>query len=119
MSLGGTRVGEFYENALPWTKNAFWVAMEGLWARSDLRQADVDLFYPYDGYTIDAVAIVEAADSAAPARRATIFATSGTVVRTSCASMAAARWSPPRRRPGARPLWRLEPLRRGGPAASR
>ena len=23
MSLGGTRVGEFYENALPWTKNSF------------------------------------------------------------------------------------------------
>jgi acetyl-CoA acetyltransferase len=66
MSLGGTRVGEFYENALPWTKNAFWVAMEGLWARSDLRPADVDLFYPYDGYTIDAVAIVEAAGFCEP-----------------------------------------------------
>jgi acetyl-CoA acetyltransferase len=73
MSLGGTRVGEFYENALPWTKNAFWVAMEGLWARSDLKQADVDLFYPYDGYTIDAVAIVEAAGFCGPGEAGDYF----------------------------------------------
>jgi acetyl-CoA acetyltransferase len=73
MALGGTRVGEFYENALPWDKNAFWVAMDGLWARSDLRQADVDLFYPYDGYTIDAVAIVEAAGFCGPGESADYF----------------------------------------------
>jgi acetyl-CoA acetyltransferase len=73
MSLGGTRVGEFYENALPWTNNAFWVAMEGLWARSDLRQGDIDLFYPYDGYTIDAVAIVEAAGFCKPGEAADYF----------------------------------------------
>lgn len=73
MSLGGTRVGEFYENALPWTQNAFWVAMEGLWARSDLKQADVDLLYPYDGYTIDAVAIVEAAGFCGPGEAGAYF----------------------------------------------
>ncbi len=73
MSLGGTRVGEYYENALPWTRNAFWVAMEGLWARSDLKQADVDLLYPYDGYTIDAVAIVEAAGFCGPGEAGAYF----------------------------------------------
>ena len=30
MALGGTRVGEFYENSLDWTENAFWVALQGL-----------------------------------------------------------------------------------------
>jgi len=61
MSLGGSRIGEFYENTLGWTDNAFWIALEGLWARSELRVADVDLFYPYDGYTVDAIACTEAA----------------------------------------------------------
>lgn len=60
MSLGGTRVGEFYENTLGWTENAHWVAARGLWDRSELGLADVDLFYPYDGYTIDAIGCVEA-----------------------------------------------------------
>ncbi len=60
MSLGGTRVGEFYENSLPWTENAHWVAAAGIKARSDIQVPDVDLLYPYDGYTIDAVGCVEA-----------------------------------------------------------
>jgi acetyl-CoA acetyltransferase len=60
MSLGGTRCGEFYENSLGWTENAHWVAAAGLKARSDIQVPDVDLFYPYDGYTIDAVCTVEA-----------------------------------------------------------
>jgi len=60
MSLGGTRCGEYYENSLGWTENAHWVAAEGLRARSEIALTEVDLFYPYDGYTIDAVACVEA-----------------------------------------------------------
>lgn len=76
MSLGGTRVGEFYENTLGWTENSFWVAMEGLWARSDLTRDDVDLFYPYDGYTIDAVAVTEAAGYCGPGEAADFFRTS-------------------------------------------
>lgn len=60
MSLGGTRVGEYYENSLGWTENAHWVAARGLWDRSDLRLDDVDIFFPYDGYTIDAIGCVEA-----------------------------------------------------------
>ena len=73
MSLGGTRVGEFYENTLGWTENAFWVALKGLWARSDLKVADLDLFYPYDGYTIDAVALTEAAGFCKPGEAGALF----------------------------------------------
>jgi acetyl-CoA acetyltransferase len=60
VSLGGTRVGEFYENTLGWTENAHWVAARGLWQRSELKLSDVDVFFPYDGYTIDAIGVVEA-----------------------------------------------------------
>jgi acetyl-CoA acetyltransferase len=73
MSLGGTRVGEFYENALPWDENAFWVALRGLWDRSDLKVADVDLFYPYDGYTVDAIAVTEAAGFCGPGEAQGLF----------------------------------------------
>lgn len=61
MSLGGTRIGEYYENFAGWRDNSFQVAHRGLWERSELSLADVDLFYPYDGYTMDAIAITEAA----------------------------------------------------------
>jgi acetyl-CoA acetyltransferase len=61
MTLGGTRVGEFYENNLGWTDNAHWVTMSGLWERSDIKVEDIDIFFPYDGYTLDAIGIVEAA----------------------------------------------------------
>jgi len=60
MSLGGTRVGEYYENTLGWTENSHWVAAKGLWDRSELTLPDVDIFFPYDGYTSDAVGVVEA-----------------------------------------------------------
>lgn len=73
MSLGGTRIGEFYENTLGWTENAFWVAMKGLWARSELTVADLDLFFPYDGYTIDAVAQTEAAGFCQPGEAGELF----------------------------------------------
>ena len=73
MSLGGTRVGEFYENTLGWTENAFWVALQGLWDRSDLKVEDIDLFYPYDGYSIDAVAVTEAAGFCKPGEAGAFF----------------------------------------------
>jgi acetyl-CoA acetyltransferase len=73
MSLGGTRVGEFYENTLGWTQSAFWVALQGLWDRSDLKIKDVDLFFPYDGYSIDAVAITEAAGFCGPGEAGDFF----------------------------------------------
>ncbi|MBW8784852.1 MAG: thiolase family protein [Novosphingobium sp.] len=65
-SLGGTRCGEYYENTLGWTENAHWVAAQGLWERSAIRLPEVDLFYPYDGYTIDAVGVLEAVGYCAP-----------------------------------------------------
>jgi acetyl-CoA acetyltransferase len=60
MSLGGTRVGEYYENGLGWDKTCPWVATEGMWGRTELRPADMDLFYPYDGYTAGALSHLEA-----------------------------------------------------------
>jgi acetyl-CoA acetyltransferase len=76
MSLGGSQVGEFYENTLGWTQNATWIALEGLWARSELRVADVDLFYPYDGYTIDAIAFTEASGFCKPGEASDLFESS-------------------------------------------
>lgn len=61
MALGGTRIGEYYENWAGWKDNAFTVCLDGLRARSDLWVDDFDVFYPYDGYTIDAIAVTEAA----------------------------------------------------------
>lgn len=73
MAMGGTRIGEFYENTLGWTENAFWIALSALWERSDLKRDDIDLFYPYDGYTIDAVAITEAAGFCKPGEAGDYF----------------------------------------------
>jgi acetyl-CoA acetyltransferase len=50
-----------------------WIALEGLWARSELRVGDVDLFYPYDGYTIDAIASTEAAGFCKPGEASDLF----------------------------------------------
>jgi hypothetical protein len=61
MSLGGNRIGEHYENTLGWTDLAPWVAVEGMWQRSDLTVEDIDIVIPYDGYTLPAVANIEAA----------------------------------------------------------
>lgn len=61
MALGGTRIGEYYENFGGWQDNSFQVAHQALWQRCDFRPKDIDVFYPYEGYTMDAVAITEAA----------------------------------------------------------
>lgn len=61
MALAGTRVGEFYDNSLPWDETALWVSMRNLMARSDYKAEDFDLFFPYDGYSINAVSLTEAA----------------------------------------------------------
>jgi acetyl-CoA acetyltransferase len=76
MSLGGTRCGEYYENTLGWTENAHWAAQRGLWARSELTLPDVDLFYPYDGYTVDAIGITEAAGFCRPGGAGDFFKSS-------------------------------------------
>jgi len=54
-------------------KNSMWVAMRGALARSDLTAADMDLFFPYDGYTPDAVAMTEAAGFCGPGEAGDFF----------------------------------------------
>jgi acetyl-CoA acetyltransferase len=76
LSLGGSRVGEFYENTLGWTETAPWIALEGVWARSDLTVEDIDIFFPYDGYTLSAVALTEAAGFCKPGEAGDLFADS-------------------------------------------
>jgi acetyl-CoA acetyltransferase len=76
MSLGGSRVGEFYENTLSWNENSSWKSLEGLWERSELRVEDMDLFFPYDGYTINAVALTEAAGFCKPGEASDLFESS-------------------------------------------
>jgi acetyl-CoA acetyltransferase len=73
MSLGGSRVGEFYENSLSWTKNSIWIALQGLWARSDIKVKDVDLFLAYDGYTLNTLAFTEAAGFCGPGETSALF----------------------------------------------
>jgi acetyl-CoA acetyltransferase len=60
MSLGQAPVAEFYENG-NWGHQSPWKAFEHMWARSELRVEDVDLWYPYDGYTPIALGLTEAA----------------------------------------------------------
>jgi acetyl-CoA acetyltransferase len=66
MAMGGTRIGEYYENMIGWTDNAIWVAIRAALERSDIAAANLDLYYPYDGYTADAVAMIEAAGFCGP-----------------------------------------------------
>lgn len=76
MSMGGTRVGEHYENGLGWTQFSPARAMDGLWDRTDLGVDDLDLFYPYDGYTVNAVQFTEAAGFCAPGEATDLFRSS-------------------------------------------
>jgi acetyl-CoA acetyltransferase len=73
MSLGGSRIGEFYENTLGWEANASWIALEGLWNRSDLKVKDMDLFFPNDGYSVNAVNQTEAAGFCKPGEASDLF----------------------------------------------
>jgi acetyl-CoA acetyltransferase len=76
MALGGTRIGEYYENWMGWTENSFWVALRGMWERSDLKVEDIDLFFPHDGYSFDAIAVVEAAGFCGPGESGDLFKSS-------------------------------------------
>jgi hypothetical protein len=73
MSLGGTTVGEFYENCSGWQATAQSAAAAGLRARTDLGVDDIDLFFPYDGYTVTAVQAVEAAGFCGPGEAGDLF----------------------------------------------
>jgi acetyl-CoA acetyltransferase len=59
----------FYEapaNQRDWTSSAPWVAMKELWRNSDLGIQDMDLFFPYDGFTPMAICWTEAAGYGGP-----------------------------------------------------
>lgn len=49
-----------YENG-NWAEVAPWIAMRKLWSKSDFTVADMDLFYPYDGFSPIAINFTEAA----------------------------------------------------------
>lgn len=76
MTLGATRVGEHYENGIGWTQMAPTAALDGLWERTDLRVDDIDLFYPYDGYTVGAVHFTEMAGFCGPGEAGDLFRSS-------------------------------------------
>jgi acetyl-CoA acetyltransferase len=52
---------EYYENVGDYGKTSPWIAMAALWAKSDLSLEDIDIFFPYDGYTINSIFFTEAA----------------------------------------------------------
>jgi acetyl-CoA acetyltransferase len=76
MSLGGARIGEFYENSPSWTDNSSWACLAGVRDRSDIAVEDLDLFFPYDGYTINAVSLTEAAGFCEPGGASDLFESS-------------------------------------------
>lgn len=60
-TFGEMRHGvEYYENIRSYTDASPWVAAKALWKRSDLTLRDIDVFYPYDGYTPITVCFTEA-----------------------------------------------------------
>lgn len=76
MALGGSRVGEHYENGIGWSELAPSAAMRGLWRRTDLSTGDVDVFFPYDGTTLAAVQFTEAAGFCQAGEAPELFASS-------------------------------------------
>lgn len=61
-TLANCRHGiERYENGRHWTQTSPWFAFRYLWEKTDYRAKDMDLWYPYDGFTPIAVAFTEAA----------------------------------------------------------
>lgn len=50
-----------YENVRAWNKTAPWYAMADMWTKTDLTIKDIDMFFPYDGYTPIALNFTEAA----------------------------------------------------------
>jgi acetyl-CoA acetyltransferase len=67
MSSGQSEHGlEYYENKRSYLETAPWISMAELWARSDLQVTDMDLFFPYDGFSTLAVCYLEAAGFCGP-----------------------------------------------------
>jgi acetyl-CoA acetyltransferase len=51
----------YYEQARSYRDLSVWPCMRALWAKSDLTLGDIDVYYPYDGFTNITVAWIEAA----------------------------------------------------------
>jgi acetyl-CoA acetyltransferase len=64
---------EYYENGRDYRHVAPWVAMQALWPKSDLGIEDIDLFFPYDGFTPIAVCFTEAAGFCGPGEAYDLF----------------------------------------------
>jgi acetyl-CoA acetyltransferase len=56
----------YYEQARSYRDLSVWPCMNALWAKSDLALDDVDVFYPYDGFTNITIAWIEAAGYCGP-----------------------------------------------------
>jgi hypothetical protein len=77
MSLGRSRGGNCTRTHCHGPKNASWISLEGLWAeRSELGVEDMDLFFPCDGYSINAVALTEATGFCNPGEASDLFESS-------------------------------------------
>ncbi len=60
-TIGQSRHGlERYENGRHWTQTAPWFAMRALWSKTDYKVQDMDLYYPYDGFTPISISFTEA-----------------------------------------------------------
>jgi acetyl-CoA acetyltransferase len=71
-ALGQTRYA-VEENLPDLAHSGLDVAGEALWSRSDLSLGDVDVFFPYDGFTIIALKWIEAAGWCAPGEGAALL----------------------------------------------
>jgi acetyl-CoA acetyltransferase len=61
-TFGESRFGtHYYEQARSYRELSVWPCMRALWAKSERTLADVDVFYPYDGFTNITVAWIESA----------------------------------------------------------
>jgi acetyl-CoA acetyltransferase len=56
-----SRGTHYYEQARSYRELSVWPCMRALWSKSDVTLDDVDVYYPYDGFTNIAVAWIEAA----------------------------------------------------------
>lgn len=60
-SFGENRFGNsYYEQAEDYRHLSTWVCMQALWQKSELTIDDIDVCFPYDGYTPIAIAWIEA-----------------------------------------------------------
>ncbi len=73
-NFGQARHGiERYENGRSWTDTSPFFGMRALWQKTDYRAKDMDLFYPYDGFTPISINFLEAAGFCQPGEAWSFF----------------------------------------------